>query len=44
MVGSTKRVEVAFAGDGSGVDELAWGQREIWVSMPLSPIRSGSRS
>lgn len=33
MVGSTKRVEVAFVGDGSGVDELAWGQREIWVSM-----------
>src|SRR5258708_4773607 len=29
----TDRVPVAFAGDGEGVAELTWGQREIWQSM-----------
>jgi hypothetical protein len=31
--GTTTRLMVAFAGEGSGVDELTWGQREIWRSI-----------
>lgn len=27
------RIPVEFAGDGEGVDELSWGQREIWGGM-----------
>ena len=27
------QVRFEFAGDGSGVDELAWGQQEIWLAM-----------
>lgn len=27
------RVPFEFAGDGSGIDELAWGQQEIWLAM-----------
>lgn len=29
----TERVAVAFAGEGSGVEELSWGQWEIWLAM-----------
>jgi Condensation domain len=29
----TERVIVRFEGDGSGVGELSWGQREIWSAM-----------
>ncbi|MFL6111446.1 MAG: condensation domain-containing protein [Catenulispora sp.] len=29
----TDRVVVAFAGEGAGVAELSWGQREIWLAM-----------
>lgn len=32
-VARTSRVVVAFEGDGSGVEEMSWGQREIWTSM-----------
>src|SRR4051812_9257302 len=28
-----ERVKVSFAGPGSGVEELSWGQREIWQAM-----------
>src|SRR5690606_35963842 len=27
------RVPVPFAADGGGVDELSWGQRELWLAM-----------
>src|SRR5687768_1548530 len=27
------RVRFEFTGDGSGVDELSWGQQEIWLAM-----------
>ncbi|MER7008148.1 condensation domain-containing protein [Dactylosporangium sp. NPDC000555] len=27
------RISVAFAGEGSGEDELSWGQREIWEAL-----------
>jgi hypothetical protein len=30
---ATDRVLVAFAGEGAGVGELSWGQREIWQAM-----------
>lgn len=30
---ATESVAVAFAGDGAGIGELTWGQREIWASM-----------
>ncbi len=29
----TDRVVVAFAGEGSGVEEMSWGQWEIWLAM-----------
>jgi Condensation domain len=29
----SKRILVPFAGEGAGVGELAWGQREIWLAM-----------
>ncbi len=29
----THRVPVRFEGDGSGVEELSWGQRELWEAM-----------
>lgn len=29
----TERVAVAFAGEGSGIGDLSWGQREIWLAM-----------
>ncbi|OLB79450.1 MAG: hypothetical protein AUI14_10285 [Actinobacteria bacterium 13_2_20CM_2_71_6] len=29
----TDRIIVAFEGDGSGVEELSWGQRDIWMAM-----------
>ncbi|GLI03418.1 condensation domain-containing protein [Phytohabitans aurantiacus] len=28
-----ERITVPFAGEGAGVDELSWGQREIWSAM-----------
>jgi hypothetical protein len=28
-----ERITVPFTGDGAGVDELSWGQREIWSAM-----------
>ncbi|WP_426511624.1 condensation domain-containing protein [Dactylosporangium sp. McL0621] len=28
-----RRVPVRFAGDGAGLGELSWGQREIWLTM-----------
>src|SRR3954470_11915801 len=28
-----ERVKVSFAGPGAGVEELSWGQREIWQAM-----------
>lgn len=30
---ATQSVTVAFAGEGAGICELTWGQREIWLSM-----------
>lgn len=33
---TARRVDVAFAGDGAGVEELTWGQRAAWGSMRLS--------
>jgi hypothetical protein len=32
-VNVVERVPVAFAGPGSGVAELSWGQRDIWMTM-----------
>src|SRR3954452_20518325 len=32
----TGEVVVAFAGDGGGVAELTWGQREIWAAFELA--------
>jgi len=29
----TRRIPVAFQGDGAGADELAWGQRDMWLTM-----------
>src|SRR5580700_8053083 len=43
----TEKVVVQFAGDGSGVAELSWGQREIWSviqakdnSLPMGGARA----
>lgn len=33
MDNATDRLVVAFTGDGCGVAEMSWGQREIWTSM-----------
>jgi hypothetical protein len=33
MTVTSRRIAVAFEGDGSGVEELSWGQREIWSAM-----------
>lgn len=33
MVDVTDRVAVVFEGDGCDVEEMSWGQREIWASM-----------
>ncbi|MFD0567690.1 condensation domain-containing protein [Kitasatospora saccharophila] len=33
MTGPAERIEVPFAGDGSGVGELSWGMWEIWHAM-----------
>src|SRR3954470_4450645 len=32
----TGEVVVAFAGDGGGVAELTWGQREIWAAFEVA--------
>lgn len=33
LVPIVDRVPVPFAADGGGVDELSWGQRELWLAM-----------
>src|SRR6187402_2064420 len=33
MFVKSDEVRFEFAGDGSGVDDLAWGQQEIWLAM-----------
>ncbi|OLB80366.1 MAG: hypothetical protein AUI14_07030 [Actinobacteria bacterium 13_2_20CM_2_71_6] len=33
MAAMAERIMVPFDGEGSGVDDLAWGQREIWMAM-----------
>jgi hypothetical protein len=33
MVEAAQRLVVDFEGDGAGVGELSWGQREIWLTM-----------
>lgn len=32
-ISATARIPVRFSGDGAGVGELSWGQREIWRTM-----------
>lgn len=47
MVEVSERIVVGFAGEGSGVDDLSWGQQEIWMSMvrqrTWNPIGGWSR-
>jgi len=33
VVGGSDRVVVAFRGEGAGVDDLAWGQLDMWRVM-----------
>jgi hypothetical protein len=33
MFAMSDRVRFEFSGDGSGIDDLAWGQQEIWLAM-----------
>jgi hypothetical protein len=33
VITAAARIPVRFAGDGAGVEELSWGQREIWLTM-----------
>jgi len=33
MITVAERITVAFAGGGGGVEELSWGQRDIWLVM-----------
>ena len=41
----SERVRIVFEGEGAGVEELTWGQREIWHSMVLqnNPLSMGGR-
>jgi hypothetical protein len=50
MVRGTDQIVVAFEGDGCGVDELSWGQLDIWTAMirqnswlPLGGVKSLAR-
>jgi hypothetical protein len=34
----TDRIAVPFAGDGSGIEELTWGQRQIWTELEYTGV------